>query len=127
MGTFDVKALVIQLIPVIFLDSVINSCIAFHFKVNYILSLTGQSSLIYTGHSLGCAQFWIAMIKHPELAAKIDLMVGTIIFKFPIRITCFIIFYQIALAPLSSFEYFTGPLSLLLPFYQPIAVQESIY
>ena len=43
--------------------------------INYILTLKGQSSLIYTGHSLGCGQFWIAMIKHPELIAKIDLMV----------------------------------------------------
>jgi pimeloyl-ACP methyl ester carboxylesterase len=32
--------------------------------------------LTYIGHSLGCGVFFIAMVLHPELNAKIDLMVG---------------------------------------------------
>jgi lysosomal acid lipase/cholesteryl ester hydrolase len=32
--------------------------------------------LSYIGHSLGCGVFFIAMVKHPELNSKIDIMVG---------------------------------------------------
>ncbi|KAK4020799.1 hypothetical protein OUZ56_002745 [Daphnia magna] len=55
--------------------------------MNYILTETGQSKLSYIGHSLGCGVFFIAMLKHPELNARIEIMV--------------------ALAPLSSFAYIT--------------------
>ncbi|EFX82413.1 hypothetical protein DAPPUDRAFT_223831 [Daphnia pulex] len=58
--------------------------------INYILKTTGQSKLSYIGHSLGCGTFFIAMVKHPELNSKIDIMV--------------------ALAPLSSFAHFTTAL-----------------
>nr|CAH0101930.1 unnamed protein product [Daphnia galeata] len=65
--------------------------------INYILKETGQSKLSYIGHSLGCGVFFIAMVKHPELNSKIDIM--------------------IALAPLSSFAHFTTPLfRILTPF-----------
>ncbi|KAK4026337.1 hypothetical protein OUZ56_015343 [Daphnia magna] len=65
--------------------------------INYILKETGRSKLSYIGHSLGCGVFFIAMIKHPELNAKIDAMVG--------------------LAPLSSFANFTTALfRILAPF-----------
>ncbi|KAI9563008.1 hypothetical protein GHT06_010464 [Daphnia sinensis] len=65
--------------------------------INYILKETRQSKLSYIGHSLGCGVFFIAMIKHPELNAKIDAMVG--------------------LAPLSSFANFTTALfRILAPF-----------
>jgi len=43
--------------------------------INYILKETGQSKLSYIGHSLGCGSFFIAMVKHPELNDKIDIMV----------------------------------------------------
>ncbi|XP_046640894.1 lipase member K-like [Daphnia pulicaria] len=62
--------------------------------INYILKETGQSKLSYIAHSLGCGVFFIAMVKHPELNAKIDIM--------------------IALAPLSSFAHFTTPLFRIL-------------
>ncbi|XP_057376936.1 gastric triacylglycerol lipase-like [Daphnia carinata] len=55
--------------------------------INYILSVTGLPTISYTGHSLGCGVFFIAMVRHPELNAKIDQMH--------------------ALAPLSSFAHFT--------------------
>lgn len=43
--------------------------------INHILKTTGQSKLSYIGHSLGCGTFFIAMVKHPELNSKIDVMV----------------------------------------------------
>ena len=46
--------------------------------LNYILQKTGQSKLSYVGHSLGCAMFFIAMINHPALNDKIEVMVSTI-------------------------------------------------
>ncbi|XP_046448187.1 gastric triacylglycerol lipase-like [Daphnia pulex] len=65
--------------------------------INYILKETGQPKMSYIGHSLGCATFFIAMLKHPELNDKIDTMV--------------------ALAPVSSFAHFTSPIfRLLAPF-----------
>ena len=101
--------------------------------IHYILSLKNQSSLIYIGHSLGCGQFWIAMVKHPELIAKIDLMVKLCVSFFLVFFFWFFFWFffqsflcelplKVALAPLSSFQHFTGPLSLFLPFYRPIAV-----
>ena len=46
--------------------------------LNYILQKTGQSKLSYVGHSLGCAMFFIAMINHPALNDKIEVMVSKI-------------------------------------------------
>lgn len=43
--------------------------------INYVLKETGRSKLSFIGHSLGCGVFFIAMVKHPELNAKIDVMV----------------------------------------------------
>jgi lysosomal acid lipase/cholesteryl ester hydrolase len=43
-------------------------------SINYILSVTKQPKIVYIGHSLGSAVFFIAMIKHPELNDKIDTM-----------------------------------------------------
>nr|CAH0099752.1 unnamed protein product [Daphnia galeata] len=68
--------------------------------INYILKETSQSKLTYIGHSLGCGVFFIAMVLHPELNAKIDLMV--------------------ALAPLSSFQHFDAIFRILTPFSNPI-------
>ena len=45
-------------------------------SINYILGVTRLPKLIYIGHSLGGASFFIGMIKHPELNAKIEMMVG---------------------------------------------------
>ncbi|EFX66198.1 hypothetical protein DAPPUDRAFT_332432 [Daphnia pulex] len=68
--------------------------------INYILKETSQPKLTYIGHSLGCGVFFIAMVLHPELNAKIDLMV--------------------ALAPLSSFAHFDAIFRILTPFSNPI-------
>ncbi len=45
--------------------------------IEYVLAMTGQSKLIYIGHSMGTAVFWVAMITNPQLNAKIELMVLT--------------------------------------------------
>jgi len=42
--------------------------------INYILNKTGENSLSYVGHSMGCAVLFIAMTYHPELNSKIDVM-----------------------------------------------------
>lgn len=44
--------------------------------INYILNKTGENSLSYVGHSMGCAVLFIAMTYHPELNSKIDVMVA---------------------------------------------------
>lgn len=44
--------------------------------INYILKQTGYQKLSYVGHSMGCAVFFIAMITHPELNSKIDVMMA---------------------------------------------------
>ncbi len=43
--------------------------------IKYILKETNQPKLSYIGHSLGCGVFFIAMVKHPELNEKIEIMV----------------------------------------------------
>lgn len=43
--------------------------------INYILDKTSLTKLIYTSHSMGGAVFFIAMITHPELNDKIEMMV----------------------------------------------------
>ena len=45
-------------------------------SLNYVLSVTGQDKLVYIGHSLGGALFFVAMTQHPELNSKIDVMIG---------------------------------------------------
>ena len=64
---------------------------------------TNSSKMIYVGHSLGCAVFFIAMIKHPELNDKIDLM--------------------IALAPSSSMAHFKSPLRFISRFHSYVEVR----
>ena len=44
--------------------------------INYVLHQTQQPTLIYIGHSLGAGVFFIGMIKHPELNAKIEMMIA---------------------------------------------------
>lgn len=44
--------------------------------INYVLTTTGQSSLSYIGHSMGCAMFFIAMTYYPALNSKIDVMIA---------------------------------------------------
>lgn len=74
-------------------------------NINYVLAKNGQSKLIYMGHSLGSATFFIAMIKHPELKDKIDVM--------------------IALSPSSSFFRFGNYLRFFFPFIDKIQVKVS--
>lgn len=44
--------------------------------INYVLKISGQQKLVYIGHSMGTAVFWVAMITHPELNEKIDVMMA---------------------------------------------------
>ena len=44
--------------------------------ISYVLTTTGRSTMSYIGHSMGCAMFYISMIEHPELNAKIDVMIA---------------------------------------------------
>ena len=44
--------------------------------INYVLAKTGRSTMSYIGHSMGCAMLFIGMIEHPELNAKIDVMIA---------------------------------------------------
>ena len=44
--------------------------------IYYILTQTGLQKLSYVGHSMGCATFFIAMITHPKLNNKIDVMMA---------------------------------------------------
>ncbi len=42
--------------------------------IEYVLRQTGQEQLVFYGHSFGATVFFIAMIKHPELNAKVERM-----------------------------------------------------
>ena len=76
-------------------------------NINYILATNGQSKLVYVGHSLGSASFFIAMIKHPELKDKIDMM--------------------IALSPSSTFMNFNNYLQYFFPFSKKIQVKWFLF
>ena len=43
--------------------------------IEYVLKTTGHSKLIFICHSLGCAYSSIAMINHPKLNDKIELLI----------------------------------------------------
>lgn len=43
-------------------------------SINYILLKTGRDKLSYIGHSMGCGVFFIAMLTHPELQGKVEMM-----------------------------------------------------
>lgn len=61
--------------------------------INYILKTTGQPKLIFVGYSLGPAWFFIAMINHPYLNDKVEMM--------------------FALGPVASSHYFTNLLPIV--------------
>ena len=72
--------------------------------------------------------FFISMVLHPELNAKIDLMVDLQNLLFVIRNIYVVVFFplvwdrQVALAPLSSFQHFDAIFRILTPFSNPIEV-----
>ena len=70
--------------------------------IEHILHKTNLSTLSYVGHSMGCAMFFVAMIKHPELNDKIDVMV--------------------ALAPATSLANMKSPIQYATPFASIIEV-----
>ena len=74
--------------------------------INYVLKETGASKLVYIGHSMGTAIFWVAMITHPELNSKIDVM--------------------IALAPAASVANVKSLVKFTAPFINPIEVIPAI-
>ena len=71
--------------------------------LNFILSETGRDQLIYVGHSMGCAMFFVTMSTFPELGSKIELMIG--------------------LAPAASMANLGSPIpKALAPFAKPLEV-----
>ena len=70
--------------------------------INYILTVTRRTKVIYIGHSMGCAVFFVAMVTHPELNDKIELMM--------------------ALAPATSLAHMTSPIRYFAPFVGPLQV-----
>lgn len=73
--------------------------------INYVLKKTGAGKLVYIGHSMGTAIFWVAMITHPELNSKIDVM--------------------IALAPAASVANVKSLVKFTAPFITPIEVIQT--
>ena len=71
-------------------------------EINYVLANTGRSKLIYIGHSMGCAIFFVAMISHPELNDKIEVMM--------------------ALAPATALAHMRSPIRYIAPFVGPLQV-----
>ena len=67
--------------------------------IDYILAVTKWPKLTYIGHSLGTAEFFIGMIQHPRLNAKI--------------------YKMIALAPISSKARLESPVRFIFPFLTP--------
>jgi len=67
--------------------------------IDYILACSKWGKLTYIGHSLGTAEFFIAMIQHPRLNDKIHKMM--------------------ALAPISSKARLQSPVKLLFPLFKP--------
>jgi len=69
-------------------------------NIEYILEATGQEKLVFVGHSLGCTLFYIAMIEHPHLNDRIEMM--------------------FSLAPTTSVAGLSNFLVFMAPFIQPI-------
>lgn len=44
--------------------------------IDYVLNATGQRTLSFVGHSMGCALFYIAMMERPQYNSKIDVMIS---------------------------------------------------
>ena len=70
--------------------------------INFIINTTGKSKLLYVGHSMGCAMFFIAMTYHPELNSKIELM--------------------FALGPAANLNNMRSPIRFATPFVNQIQV-----
>lgn len=43
-------------------------------SLNYVLKVTRQKKLSFVGYSIGCTMFFVAMITHPELNERVDVM-----------------------------------------------------
>lgn len=101
--------------------------------INYVLRMTGRSKLSYLGYSLGSTTYFIAMITHPELNSKVDMMVCLFIF-----IILFVIHYsvivgmmfhfqrQIAIAPFASCAHFPPTIQMAIPMAHTIDVSLSL-
>lgn len=73
--------------------------------INYILNKTGRTKLSYVGHSMGCAIFFVAIVTHPELNDKVEMMM--------------------ALAPATSLAHMKSPMRYLAPFVTPLEVSKQ--
>lgn len=70
--------------------------------INYVLAKTGRTKLIFIGHSMGCAIFFLAIITHPELNDKVEVMM--------------------AMAPATSLAHMRSPIRFAAPFVGPLEV-----
>ena len=73
--------------------------------MEYVRWITGQQKMTFVGHSLGATIFFIAMIRRPELNARIDRM--------------------FALGPTTSRRYSRSFLRHLTPFFPQIQVRQN--
>lgn len=71
-------------------------------EIDYVLGQTGESQLIYMGHSMGTTQFYVMCAERPEYNDKIKQMH--------------------ALAPVAFMGGVRSPLRLLAPFVDQIEV-----
>ncbi len=74
-------------------------------NIEFILNITQKRKLIYVGHSMGAAMFYIAMASRPEFNEKIDLM--------------------ISLAPVASMAHFSSPVKAFAPHVDAIQVRDT--
>lgn len=76
-------------------------------SLNYVLRVTRQKKLSFVGYSIGCTMFFVAMITHPELNERVDVM--------------------FAFAPTSTLADFrVAPVRTFLPFWNFLHVIEFI-
>jgi len=81
--------------------------------INYVLKETGASKLVYIGHSMGTAIFWVAMITHPELNSKIDVMIALAPAASVANVKSLVKFTAPFINPIESFLKFIGTKAFL--------------
>jgi len=66
----------------------------------YVTKHTGQSTLVYVGHSMGTTAFWVMMNRYPQMNSMIQLMVG--------------------MAPVAAAEHMYSPIKYIAPVAGPV-------
>ena len=59
--------------------------------IDYALSVTGEESLYYGGHSMGCTQYLIMLSAKPEYNEKVNFIIIVIIYTIIVIIITIII------------------------------------